>query len=145
MSRALGPLITRFTDQLLVVIEAATEQRVSEMLASLYGEGVYVPGRRGRPGKLRVPRALARAKAPKGARPKQLCPVPGCENVAAPAFGMVCAEHKEIPRAVIAKYRAERRGDFSHLTAEAEAAPAKNESTEPSSESDSASEPAPSP
>jgi hypothetical protein len=42
-------------------------------------------------------------------RPKQLCPVPGCKNPAAPAFGMVCAEHKSLPKARIKKYRQARR------------------------------------
>jgi hypothetical protein len=129
---ALGRLITRFADQLVAVLETATERRVGELIADAYGAGVYVPGRRGRPGKLRVRK---RVQASKRARPKQLCPVPGCENAAAPAFGMVCAEHKEIPRAVIAKYRAERRGDFSHLTAEPAASePPAAASPAPSSE-----------
>jgi hypothetical protein len=42
-------------------------------------------------------------------RPKQLCPVPGCKNPAAPVFGMVCAKHKDISKSQIAKYREARR------------------------------------
>lgn len=41
--------------------------------------------------------------------PIQLCPVPGCKNPAAPVFGMVCAEHKGLPKAKIKKYREARR------------------------------------
>jgi|SRR3954470_12207373 hypothetical protein len=41
--------------------------------------------------------------------PKQLCPVPGCRKPAAPVFGMVCAEHKDLPKAMIKKYREQRR------------------------------------
>ena len=36
------------------------------------------------------------------------------KNVAAPAFGMVCKEHKDVPKRDVKRYRAERRGDFSH-------------------------------
>ena len=41
--------------------------------------------------------------------PRQLCPVPGCKNLAAPVFGMVCADHKSVPKAKIKKYREARR------------------------------------
>ena len=41
--------------------------------------------------------------------PRQLCPVPGCANTAAPVFGMVCAEHKDVPKVKLAKYREARR------------------------------------
>lgn len=41
--------------------------------------------------------------------PTQLCPVPRCRNNAAPVFGMVCAEHKGVPKAQIKKYREVRR------------------------------------
>jgi len=35
------------------------------------------------------------------------CYVPGCKNIAAPRFGMFCAaEHKNLPKAKKAKYRA---------------------------------------
>jgi hypothetical protein len=41
--------------------------------------------------------------------PKQLCPVPGCKNPAAPIFGMVCKDHKNVAKAKIKKYRQERK------------------------------------
>jgi len=36
-------------------------------------------------------------------------PVPGCKNVAAPIFGMVCKDHKKVAKSKIKKYREERR------------------------------------
>src|SRR3954451_3667985 len=44
-------------------------------------------------------------KKPRRKGPKQLCPVPGCKNPAAPVFGMVCAKHKDIAKTQIKKYR----------------------------------------
>ena len=41
--------------------------------------------------------------------PRQLCPVPGCRNAAAPVFGMVCADHKNVPKTKIRKFREARR------------------------------------
>jgi hypothetical protein len=41
--------------------------------------------------------------------PRQLCPIPGCTNAAAPVFGMVCAKHKDVSKAKIKKYREARR------------------------------------
>ena len=46
---------------------------------------------------------------PRKKGPKQLCPVPGCKNPAAPVFGMVCAKHKDLPKAKIKQYREARR------------------------------------
>jgi hypothetical protein len=51
----------------------------------------------------------ARGIKPRKKTPRQLCPVPGCKNPAAPVFGMVCADHKDIPKAKIKKYREARR------------------------------------
>jgi len=39
----------------------------------------------------------------------QLCPVPGCKNRAAPIFGMVCGDHRKVPKAKIKAYRAARK------------------------------------
>jgi hypothetical protein len=49
------------------------------------------------------------AKRPRRKGPKQLCPVPGCKNPAAPVFGMACAKHKDVAKAKIKKYRTARR------------------------------------
>lgn len=38
-------------------------------------------------------------------RARVLCPVPGCDRVAAPVFGMLCAAHKDLPKGQIKQYR----------------------------------------
>ena len=98
--------IEAFTRQLVAAVETAAAQRIQAALAGALG----VPQKRGpgRPSKQVTATApLALASAP--ARKKQLCPVPGCKNLAAPVFGMVCKEHRKVPKAKIKKYREERR------------------------------------
>jgi hypothetical protein len=86
-------LIEDFTNQLSSLVEEDALDRARAVVESALGG-------RGRGG----------AKLLSGARrPKQLCPVPGCKNPAAPVFGMVCAKHKDIPKGQIAKYRDARR------------------------------------
>lgn len=101
--------IEAFTRQLVATVEAATAQRIQAALAGAFG----VPQKRG-PG--RPPKQVAAlaplAIASTPARKKQLCPVPGCKNPAAPVFGMVCKEHKNVSKAKIKKYREERRESF---------------------------------
>ncbi len=41
----------------------------------------------------------------KRARVPVLCPYPGCKNVAAPTFAMMCRDHKDLPKKEIKKYR----------------------------------------
>ncbi|HVZ89575.1 MAG TPA: hypothetical protein VHG72_21615 [Polyangia bacterium] len=41
--------------------------------------------------------------------PVQLCPVPGCKERAAPSLHMVCSDHRNVPKKLIAKYRQARR------------------------------------
>ena len=53
--------------------------------------------------------------------PIQLCPVPGCTNRAAPVFGMVCAKHKDLPKAEIKKYREARRAQKAKAKKKAKA------------------------
>jgi hypothetical protein len=63
--------------------------------------------------KQKIARYRAYKKAARSAgvsmRVKQLCPVPGCAGLAAPIFGMVCGEHRDVEKWKIARYRAERR------------------------------------
>ena len=98
--------VETFTQQLVATVEVAVAQRIQAALAGAFG----VPQKRGpgRPPKQAVAH-VASVAAPKPARKKQICPVPGCKNVAAPIFGMVCKEHKKVPKAKIKKYREERR------------------------------------
>jgi hypothetical protein len=96
-------LVNQFTDQLSSLIDGQAMERARAAVATALGNGVP---RRGRPPKiasLAVPRKARR----KG--PKQLCPVPGCKNPAAPVFGMVCAKHKDLPKTKVKAYREARR------------------------------------
>jgi hypothetical protein len=72
------------------------------------GSAVALKRRPGRPAKTAYAVSPV-AHGPAKRRPKQLCPVPGCTGVAAPVFGMVCSEHKKVSKALIKKYRAQRR------------------------------------
>jgi hypothetical protein len=100
--------IDTFTNQLVATVEAAVAQRIQAALAGAFG----APQKRG-PG--RPPKHLAAtahstfASVSAPARKKQLCPVPGCTNPAAPVFGMVCKEHKNVAKSKIRKYREARR------------------------------------
>jgi hypothetical protein len=106
---SLQVLVEQFVLQIVATVEAATTQRVHSAVVSALGNGggSLFPRRRGRPPK--NPLFTAALVAPARRRPKQLCPVPGCSNPAAPVFGMVCAKHKDLPKTKIKKYRAARR------------------------------------
>ena len=105
----LRSIVDDFVARLVAAVEADAAQRVRGAVLTALGEsGGVVPRRRGRPPKnggfgFMVPSAPSRP------RPKQLCPVPGCKNPAAPVFGMVCAKHKDVPKAEIKKFREQRR------------------------------------
>jgi len=99
-------LIEDFTNQIVAAVNAAAAQRIQAALAGVFDlpqtRAPIAPAR---------PIVTAPAPAVKRARPKQLCPVPGCKNIAAPVFGMVCAEHRRVAKSKIAKYRAERKAN----------------------------------
>jgi hypothetical protein len=100
----IGALVNDFVNKLVVALNAeATQRAQAQVFAAL---GVSGGRRPGRPGKTPVVFAgsVVRKKGP-----KQLCPVPGCKNPAAPVFGMVCAKHKDVPKAKIKEYREARR------------------------------------
>ena len=93
----LQDLVQQFVDKLSSIIEQEVVSRAREAaLNALDGRG-SISVRAG--GIIRKRR--------KG--PIQLCPVPGCQNRAAPVFGMVCSKHKDLPKAAIKKYREARR------------------------------------
>jgi hypothetical protein len=97
----IATLVTTFTNQLTSLIERETLDRaraaVVGALGTGNGHGAHIKA-------LDLGTGRPRKKAP-----KQLCPVPGCKNPAAPVFGMVCAKHKDIAKSKIKKYREARR------------------------------------
>jgi hypothetical protein len=134
MENTIRTLVNTLVTQLVAAVEADLAQRVKQAMAMAFpGAGVPVKRGPGRPprnpglfGAL-VPAATA---TPAKKRPKQFCPVPNCKGVAAPVFGMVCAEHKDLPKAQIDKYRAERR-DAKAPAKKAVKAPAKKAAKAP--------------
>jgi len=118
-------IVVDFANQLSALIENEAMERARAAVMVAFGDG---PRRGpGRPPKSAAPVApAASAKAVKKARkkgPLQLCPVPGCKNPAAPVFGMVCAKHKDLPKAKIKAFREARKA--KKLKAEGKAAPKK--------------------
>jgi len=118
-------IVIDFANQLSALIEAEATNRAQAAVLAAFGS----PPRRGpgRPPKSTAPAALAApAAVVKKARkkgPLQLCPVPGCKNPAAPVFGMVCAKHKDLPKAKIKAFREARKA--KKLKTEGKAVPKK--------------------
>jgi hypothetical protein len=111
-------LVENFARQLVAATEASAAQRIQAALGGAFG--VSPKRGPGRPKRVAAPVATAGKKK----RPKQLCPVPGCTNPAAPVFGMVCAKHKNLAKSKIKKYREDRKAKAGKSTA-AKAAPAR--------------------
>jgi hypothetical protein len=102
-------LIEDFANQLSALVESQALAQARAVVERALG--VRRPGRPPKAAPLALT-AESRTKPEKKARkkpPKQFCPVPGCKNVAAPVFGMVCAEHKNVAKAKIKQYRAARK------------------------------------
>ena len=103
-------------NQIQVAIEALTQlsEGLQAFHAALGGSApattALVKRGPGRPAALSAVAAMVSApKKPRKKAPRQLCPVPGCKNPAAPVYGMVCKDHKDVPKAKIKKYREARR------------------------------------
>lgn len=107
MATDIRTLVETFVNQIVTAVEAESVRRVREAVAVMFGPGAPSPRRTGRP----AGAGSALSAGPSRHRPKQLCPVPGCTGVAAPVFGMVCAQHKDIPKTKIKEYRAQRRAE----------------------------------
>ncbi len=90
-------LVEEFASKLAIIVEQQALERTRDLLGRSLGGG----DRRNMTAWSGVRR---RRKLP-----RQLCPVPGCKNTAAPVFGMVCSKHKDVSKAQIAKYREARR------------------------------------
>jgi hypothetical protein len=97
-------IVETFASQITAAVEASVTQRLQAVIAGAFG----APAKRG-PGRPPKPGATAATVTGKKTRPKQLCPVPGCKNLAAPVFGMVCSDHKNVAKSKIKKYRQERK------------------------------------
>jgi hypothetical protein len=110
-SAQLQILVEQFVRQVVTTVETSTTQRVQAAIVNALGNGAggLLPRKRGRPPKNPLLGAGFLSLVPARRRPKQLCPVPGCSNAAAPIFGMVCATHKDVPKTKIKQYRAARR------------------------------------
>jgi hypothetical protein len=106
-------IVDDFANQLSALIETQVLERARAAVAAALG-GAQAKRGPGRPPKLV---SLAQASIADGGggkkrrkkAPPQLCPVPGCKNKAAPIFGMVCSDHKDVPKAKIKQFRDARR------------------------------------
>lgn len=107
-SSSIAAIVSQFIEQLSSALETEALDRAREAVLTAVGGGVRRgPGRP--PGPQRGPGRPPGK--PRKKPPIQYCPVPGCKNRAAPVFGMVCSEHKGLPKAKIKKYRADRRAE----------------------------------
>jgi hypothetical protein len=96
-------IVQNFVERLSSLIEEDAVARARSAVLDAFGAG----GGKGARGLGAGDSAALRRQRRKG--PIQLCPVPGCKNRAAPVFGMVCSQHKGLPKATIKKYREQRR------------------------------------
>ena len=103
-------IVETFAIQITAAVEASMADRLQAAIAAAFG----APQKRGPggPAKQAVMAVAPVAAKPAGkkTRPKQFCPVPGCKNTAAPIFGMVCKDHRNVAKSKIKKYREERKG-----------------------------------
>jgi hypothetical protein len=110
--------IEEFAQRIQKMIEGHAMERAKSAVLEAFG--LHAPKKRGRPPKAlaslpALPSATKGTNGPDGMKkarkklPPQFCPVPGCKNKAAPVFGMVCAQHKDVAKSKIKKYREERK------------------------------------
>jgi hypothetical protein len=109
-SGSIAEIVTQFVEQLTNAIEVEALGRARDaVLAAVGGESTATKGP-GRPAGVR--RGPGRPPGrPRKKPPIQYCPVPGCKNRAAPVFGMVCSDHRNVSKAQIKKYRAQRKAE----------------------------------
>ena len=106
----LKAVVEEFAERIQGLLEAQSMEKAKAEILGAFGIGA--PRKPGRPPKAAP--AIAPAATPVAARvrkkmPPQYCPVPYCRNLAAPALGMVCSKHRDLPKAQIKKYREDRR------------------------------------
>lgn len=100
-------LIEKFASDLTRTIAAREEQALAAVRAGIM-TGLAVGGANVSPRAVADSIAKATSK-PRRKTPPQLCPVPHCKHRAAPIFGMVCGDHRKVPKAQIKKFREARR------------------------------------
>jgi hypothetical protein len=108
LQRDIQSAISEFAQRLTNLIETDAMARARDSVLRAFTNGGATP-RRGRPPRSALALSPLADTKPRRRRAKVFCPVPGCKNVAAPVFGMVCGKHKDVPKAQIKKYRAARR------------------------------------
>lgn len=99
MSDAVTDLVTEFAEK----IRSAVEEEFVEKISGVIGTPLALGARTRRSG------------------PGSLCPYPGCANKAAPVFGMVCKDHKDVPKEEMTRYREARKAAASAPEASAPA------------------------
>jgi len=109
---SIAGIVSDFVDQLTGAIEDEVLSRAREAVLSAVGGGAAARGPGRPPAAMMIKRGPGRPPGrPRKKPPIQYCPVPGCKNRAAPVFGMVCGEHKDVAKSLIKKYRAQRKAD----------------------------------
>ena len=99
-------IVEEFVTRLSSLIEHDTVSRARDAVLSAFGGRLPSGVRSNGIGAASAGRLAGR---PRRKGPIQLCPVPGCKNRAAPVFGMVCSDHKNVSKTQIKKYREARR------------------------------------
>ena len=106
METNIRSLVEGFVNQIVAAVEADSVRRVQQAVTVAFSGSIAPTPHRNRPAHAAAAPAVS---ASIKRRPKQFCPVPGCTGVAAPVFGMVCAKHKDMSKAKIKEYRAQRK------------------------------------
>jgi len=109
LQRDIQSAISEFAQRLTSLIESDAMARARDTVIRAFSNGSKP--RRGRPpgSGATLASSVGVGGKTRRKRAKVFCPVPGCKNVAAPVFGMVCGEHRDVPKAKIKKYRAARK------------------------------------
>lgn len=110
---SIAEIVTQFVEHLTSAIEVEALGRARDaVLAAVGGGGGGGVMATGGGRALGVRRGPGRPPGrPRKKPPIQYCPVPGCKNRAAPVFGMVCGDHRKVSKALIKKYRSQRKAE----------------------------------
>lgn len=104
-TQTIESIVSDFVSNLHSAIEERTADQLRGVLGSIGGaEDIHRARRQAARTSM-----LTAAGRPRKKPPIQFCPVPRCRERAAPVFGMLCAKHKNTPKALVKKYRDARR------------------------------------